>query len=344
MKPCASQRVPIDWAEEEFGGCDLPDARLQTRLLSLARDFYARPQANVAQACANRAKTKAAYRFMGHEQTTVDTLLQPHFQSTEARVRTESVVLAVQDTTSLNYTAHAATGGMGPIGSTTDGPQGAAPTLDTRHSTLAFSTQGTPLGFLDVQCWSRDPADFGKKAKRHRVPVEEKESFKWLKSFRAVAAVQARCPGTTLVSVGDREADIYELFAEAMAHPEGPKLLVRAEHNRQLRDEQQRLWETMQSRPADGIQVLQVPRQGNRAARAAHMSVRHAPVSLLAPAGHKGRAIPVWAVLAHLLSEQARTRSPAVSLYRVFRGSRVESADGVHHEKPGPSRPAAHLA
>lgn len=135
MKPCASQRVPIDWAEEEFGGCDLPDARLQTRLLSLARDFYARPQANVAQACANRAKTKAAYRFMGHEQTTVDTLLQPHFQSTEAHVRTESVVLAVQDTTSLNYTAHAATGGMGPIGSTTDGPQGAY--TYTRHSPSA---------------------------------------------------------------------------------------------------------------------------------------------------------------------------------------------------------------
>ena len=75
-------------------------------------------------------------------------------------------------------------------------------------------------------------AEFGKKAKRHRVPIEEKVSFKWLKSLRAVAAVQARCPNTTQVSVGDREADIYELFEEAVAHPKGPKLLVRAEHNR----------------------------------------------------------------------------------------------------------------
>ncbi|MHB8165386.1 MAG: IS4 family transposase [Sulfuricella sp.] len=145
---------------------------------------------------------------------------------------------------------------------------------------------------------ARDPADFGKKAKRHHVPIEEKESFKWLKSFRAVADVQARCPGTLLVSVGDREADLYELFDEAITHPEGPKLLVRAEHNRQLQDEQQRLWETMQSRPADGIQVLQVPRQGSRAARTAPMSARYAAVSLVAPTGHKGPAIPVWAVLA----------------------------------------------
>jgi hypothetical protein len=293
VKPSAAPIVPVDWAEEEFGGCTLPDARLQARLLLLARDFYARPQANVAQACASRAKTKAAYRFLDHDQTTMDTLLQPHFLATEVRVRAEAIVLAVQDTTSLNYTAHAATGGMGPIGSTANGPQGLH-----LHSTLAFSTQGTPLGFLDVQCWSRDPADFGKKAKRHRVPIEEKESFKWLKSFRAVAAIQARCPATTLVSVGDREADLYELFEEAMAHPDGPKLLVRAEHNRQLQDEQHRLRETMQSRPADGIQVLQVPRQGSRVARAAHMSVRYAGVSLAAPAGHKGPAIPVWAVLA----------------------------------------------
>jgi hypothetical protein len=285
--------APVDWAEEEFGGCALPDARLQRRLLSLARDFYARPTANVAQACANRAKAKAAYRFLDHDKTTMDTLLQPHYRATEARVRAESIVLAVQDTTSLNYTAHAATEGMGPIGSTANGPQGLH-----LHSTLVFSTQGTPLGFLNVQCWSRDPADFGKKARRHDVPIEEKESFKWLKSFRAVAAVQACCPGTTLVSVGDREADIYELFEEAVSHPEGPKLLVRAEHNRKLEDEQHRLWETMQSCPADGIQVLQVPRQGSRAARTAHLSVSYAAVSVVAPTGHKGPAIPVWAVLA----------------------------------------------
>src|SRR4030067_850782 len=168
--------------------------------------------------------------------------------------------------------------GVGPIGASVNGPQGLH-----LHSTLAFSTQGTPLGFLDVQCWARDPADFGKKAKRHRVPIEEEESFKWLKSFRAVAAVQARRPSATLVSVGDREADLYELFAEATAQPDGPKLLVRAGHTRQLQAEQQRLWETMQSRPVDGLQALPVPRQGSRAARTAHLCIRHAAVSLVAP-------------------------------------------------------------
>jgi Domain of unknown function (DUF4338)/Transposase Tn5 dimerisation domain/Transposase DNA-binding len=296
-------RVPArDWAEEEFGGCAL-DARLQGRLLTLARDFYARPTANVPQACSSRAKTKAAYRFLDHDDTSMDTLLQPHYQATEARLAQESIVLAVQDTTSLDYTTHAATEGTGPIGSWVRGPQGLH-----LHSTLAFSTQGTPLGFLDVQCWARNRQDFGKKAKRHQLPIEEKESFKWLKSYRALAAVQARLPKTVLVSVGDREADVYELFREAAAHPQGPKLLIRAEHNRQLHNEQARLWQTLQDKPITGIQVLQVPRQGSRAVREARLAIRFAEVSLQAPTGYPhAPAISVWAVFA-----QEQDASPGV--------------------------------
>ena len=52
---------PADWAENEFGACRLGDARRQGRLLTLARDFYSRPTANIPQACGSRAKTKAAY-------------------------------------------------------------------------------------------------------------------------------------------------------------------------------------------------------------------------------------------------------------------------------------------
>jgi hypothetical protein len=285
--------VPLDWAEQEFGGCNLPDSRLQSRLLTIARDFYARPTASLTQACSSRAKTKAAYRFLDHEQTTMDTLLQPHYRSTQDRMRGESIVLAVQDTSSLNYTTHVATEGLGPIGSTAEGPQGLQ-----LHSTLAFNVQGTPLGFIDVQCWARDPDEFGKKVLRQQAPIEDKESYKWLKSYQATAVVQASCSRTTIVSVGDREADIYELFQEAATHPKGPKLLVRALHNRKLQDEQQRLWETMQARQVDAVQILHVPRQGSRAARQASMDVRYAAVSLVAPRRRHGPALSVWAVLA----------------------------------------------
>ena len=121
--------APADWALEEFGGCALPDARLQTRLFSLARDFYARPTGNLAHACADRAKTKAAYRLLDHQHTTMQTLLKPHYQATQARVGRKSIILAVQDTSSVSYTTQVATEGPGPIGSGIDGPQGLHRTL-----------------------------------------------------------------------------------------------------------------------------------------------------------------------------------------------------------------------
>lgn len=283
-----------DWAEEEFGGCRLSDARLRQRLLTIARDFYARPTANVAQACSSRAKTKAAYRFLDHQDTTMDTLLQAHYSATETRLSAESVVLAVQDTTSLDYTTHRATAGLGPIGPWSQGPQGLQ-----LHTTLAFNVQGTPLGLVQVQCWARDPQTFGKRARRHQLPIEQKESYKWLKSYRALAQMQARMPDTTLVSVGDREADLYELFREAAAQPKGPKLLIRAEHNRQVQHEQARLWDVLHAQPVAGMQLLEVARQGTRVARQARLSIRFAAVSLAAPIGFKeAPAIPVWAVLA----------------------------------------------
>jgi hypothetical protein len=170
-----------DWAEEEFGAARLGDARLRERLLILARDFYARPPANLPQACQTRARTKAAYYFLEHADTSMEALLAPHYEATRQRVGAEPWVFAVQDTTYLNYSTHAETDDLGPMGS------------DQRtvglvlHSTLAFNAAGTPLGLLDVQCWARDAAQFGKRSKRKSLPIEEKESHKWLESFRPTA-------------------------------------------------------------------------------------------------------------------------------------------------------------
>ena len=48
-----------------------------------------------------------------------------------------------------------------------------------------------------------------------------------------------------LVSVGDREADVYQLFELALSDPLGPKLLIRAEQDRLLAEGQGHLWEKM---------------------------------------------------------------------------------------------------
>lgn len=285
--PPASDPPPSEWAEEEFGGAALGDERLQRRLLILARDFYARPQANIPQACESRAKTKAAYRFLDHSETSMEKLLKPHYEATQRRVAAERLVLAVQDTTSLNYSTHPATENLGPIGSSEEGIIGLLV-----HSTMAFDAQGTPLGLLDVQCWARDAATFGKRHRRRELPLAEKESSKWLKSFRRVAEVQRQVPGTRLVSIGDRESDIYELFREARAEAQGPWLLVRAERDRLLVEGQGHLWDRVAQQPAAGMQEIQVPRRGNRPGRQARLEVRFASLTLQPPKG-KERLGPV---------------------------------------------------
>lgn len=283
-----------DWAEHEFGNARLGHERLRQRLLTIARDFYARPQAQIPQACQSRARTKAAYRFFQHPETTMDALLEPHIEATQQRIRKEKIVLAVQDTTSLNYSTHPCTHDLGPIGSSPEGIVGLI-----MHDTMAFSVEGTPLGLVDVQCWARNGDQFGKKHQRKQLPIEQKESSKWLHSFRHLDQIQQQCPETMLVSIGDREADIYELFHLALEKPSGPRLLVRAEQDRLLADGQGHLWTIVEQQPRAGIQELHVPRRSNHPARQAQLEIRFAEVTLKPPCGKAGYgSLTLWAVLA----------------------------------------------
>jgi len=270
-----------DWAEEEFGAVRLRDSRHRKRLFTVARDFYAQPAANIPQACQSRAKTKGAYRLFEHKAVSMDAILSSHYHSTMERIAREkiSVVLAVQDTTSFNYDTHADMEGLGPINTRVEGAQGIL-----LHDTMAYTTEGMALGLVDVQVWARDPRQFGKSATRYQRPIEQKESFKWLKSFRAAARLQRQLgTASTVVSVGDREADVYELFALALSDPAHPKVLVRAEQDRRVKDTSACLWQHMESQPVVGQRVLHIPRRKGRVARDTVLQIRFAEVELRPP-------------------------------------------------------------
>ena len=294
---CPAPEAPADWAEAEFGRVAFYDERLKKRLYHVARDFYAQPGVLVPQACSGvEAEVKSAYRFFANSQVDMQILLRPHIEATVDRLGAHPVVLAVQDTTTLNYTPHAAAD-MGPIHTTQNEAAGLI-----LHDTLAFDTAGVPLGLLDVQCWARDPETRDPSAPRHQRPIEDKESIKWLRSYDAVAEAQKLCPHTTLVSVGDREADLYELFDRARQDPSGPRLLVRAERSRSRRvegePEVELLWEKMAAEPVAGYQEVFVARRGSRPARHARLRLQHANIELCPPRGSDLPPVPIWAVYA----------------------------------------------
>jgi len=290
--------APAHWAEAEFATVRVYDERLKRRLFTIAQDFYHRSQASIPEACGSKARTLGAYRFFDNPQVTMAVILTPHTEATIERIKEHTVVLAPQDTTTLNYYHHPATRGLGPVNTQRDQATGLM-----LHDTLAFSVEGTPLGVIDAQCWARDPDDRGKRVRRPCLPIEQKESMKWLKSFRKLAEIQALCPNTQLVSLGDRESDLYALFAEATRDSAGPKLLVRAERTRNRRVEQEPLWQFVGTQPAAGEIKLQLPQRGNRQPRQALLQVRFAPVKLQPPQTSSLPPVRLWAV--HLLEDEA---------------------------------------
>lgn len=297
-----------DWVEEEFGAVEFFDDRLKRRLCVLASDFFAQPRELIPQACEGSvAKAKAAYRFLGNPNVNLQTVLKPHVESTIERLRGHRVILAVQDTTTLNYGEHPPEG-AGAINNSAHSARGLLV-----HDTVAFTPEGTPLGLLNVQCWTRDPEQVGQRD-RNRLPIEEKESLKWLTSYRAVAEVQKLCPETMLVSVGDREGDVYDLFYEGTRSPADPRLLVRADRTRKRRTEpdgeRQLLWERMSAEPVAGGLKVRVPRRGSRLARTAKLEVRFAAVELVPPRDSSFPALRVWAVYAREIDHGVEVKEP----------------------------------
>ena len=182
--------------------------------------------------------------------------IQPgHREATLSRAASETVVLAIQDTTSLNYTTHQATEGLGPIASTgADATRG----LEV-HSLLVANLAGTPLGLLDVQAWARDPKTNGQSEERSERPTKAKESQKWLRGYAVADDAAKRLERTQVVVVGDREADIFDLFRTAAAGR--AQLLVRATHPRRILTPEGKveghLWDCVRQEPVAGVMVQQ---------------------------------------------------------------------------------------
>lgn len=172
------------WIPVEFASADLGDGRLNERLLNILDAFSSMPNGSIPEACKTWAQIKGAYRFLNNRKVSPDKILAPHQIRTQERIAQEKIVLAIQDTTSLNYTSHPETEGLGPI-STNQKLQGMLV-----HTTLALTPDRVALGIIQQQTWVRDEKEYGKRHKRRERCIEEKESGKWLSSLAATEKVQ----------------------------------------------------------------------------------------------------------------------------------------------------------
>jgi hypothetical protein len=279
-----------NWAVREFADAELGDERRTKRLVELASVLGQHPTAALPEACGDGGMLKAAYRFFDNDAIETQDMLQSHTESTYRRLDQVPLVLAVQDTTEVNWTGHPATQGLGPLGHTAC--QGLLV-----HTTLALTPERVPLGLLAQQVWARDPNEVGKRARRKQRPISQKESQKWLHSLDAVFTARDCCPTTRLVSVGDREADVYDVLAAA--RPAGVDLLIRAAWDRCVGGPEHYVWATVEAQPVLEHLLLKVPRRGPQAARDATLALRFCPLTLCPPRHRQREGLPavtLWAV------------------------------------------------
>ena len=266
-----------DWCAFEMDGLDLGDQRLNKRAALILEARWKNPQASFYGSFQSWGPAKGAYGLIEHASPAIslEGLLSPHQQATQARMAAEPVVLLPQDTTGLNYTGLRKTTGLGPLGD--DKGQGL-----WLHSLLAFRPDGVPLGVLDAGCWARPPAASGHRG-RNAKSVDEKESFRWIQACQVAAAAARRMPRTQLVVMTDREGDLFEAHDFIQNGPPNLRALIRAQHDRKL-DCHQKLWAFMESPPEGDCRSVKIPRRRGRPERHATLRITWSPVTIQAPA------------------------------------------------------------
>jgi hypothetical protein len=202
------------WVMDELEDVNLIDKRLEDRFRKLLDCLSQKSSASIPAACSDRAEMVAAYRFFDNDKSDFQSVLAPHIESTYRRMAGQQVVLLVQDTSELDLTRpHSEVVGVGPL---QHGNRCGA----LLHLMHGFTLDGTPLGTVSAEAWSREPkpdkpVQRGSSEKRvqiKRKPFEEKETYRWLTTAEHCREVQSRLPNTQLVMLADRESDITQVI------------------------------------------------------------------------------------------------------------------------------------
>jgi nitrate reductase cytochrome c-type subunit len=195
-----------------------------------------------------------------------------HTQMTTQRIKQHGVVLAIQDTTDLDFSHHPATRGLGFLDNS------ALMGLKV-HSTLVVSTLGVPLGLIDQQVWTRALENKGIAKQRRTRETKDKESQRWLDGYQKTEKVIPH--SIEVVTITDREGDIFDLLA--IKRSENSHLLIRATHNRKVNHETKYLHSAITQTQSCGVLCVEINRNPEQQSRTATLTLRTARFSIQPP-------------------------------------------------------------
>jgi hypothetical protein len=321
------------WIIEEIKTANLGDTRLNHRLGNVLEMLSQKPSESIPATSKGWKETKAAYRFFDNDEVTGEKVLQPHQDATLERMRQEPIILLPQDTTELNYTTKPQTKGLGKLSSNTQLGM-------YLHPTIAITPERVCLGIVDAQILirselhSKTKNDYllpiiafflghpnyltlplcllisksFKTLRPEALPIEKKETRRWLNSYRIAQTLAKQLPETQIVSIADREGDVYELFIDALQakNESRAEFIIRASKDRILAKnketkEHEKLKKKIREAPVIGLVEFDIPATKNRKARRVTQEIRAASIALHPPyrKGNKLPSVTVHAVLAH---------------------------------------------
>jgi len=261
---------------EEVGAVDFGDKRLSRRLIMVGEQIGQRVQSLICSLFTSKAEREGAYRLFSNTKVKVETLKKAHAEVVAQRIAAcGDPIVAIQDSTYLNYDTHPHTRNLGRIGAKRDNTYGLIV-----HTTLAVNARTrASLGILDQRTFYHH-AD----APPHKhTPIEDKESYRWIESLRAT---HERAPEA--VTLCDREGDIFEFYQEALQR--GATVIIRQSWDRRVQQSsgRQRLCDTLAATPWGGQATVEYEGQ------TIVMRVKYARVHLMAPrrsAAAKGKRV-----------------------------------------------------
>lgn len=200
----ARQRA-VRGIEAEFVGAGLGDARLDRRLLRIARSLEGDPAGGFPRAMGSEAELEGFYRFINNDSFRAEDVLAPHVSLTLARARLAKEVVVVHDTTPVEYGDSAPREGLG--WTTSGGRQGFF-----AHVSLVLDMGGLPLGVSSVETLTRSGTKQRARKQSHKVVRDDprRESLRWLRGVDHIE--DAREDHFEAVHVTDAEGDFFELM------------------------------------------------------------------------------------------------------------------------------------
>lgn len=289
-RPWFADEQSDGWINQELASCNFRDERHSGRLHKLLEQLSDHIGGSIPWASQDWANTKAAYRFFSNPRISEAEILGGHFQATQERIQAcDALMLMLHDTTEFSFHRK----DVAPVGilnkSYMRKNKKGRPLHYTvcgilMHSSLAVTSEGLPLGLAAIKFWTRDEFKgcnaLKKKINPTRVPIERKESYRWLENVRQSTARfehPERC-----VHIGDREGDIYELFC--VAQELGTHFLVRTCVDRLAEDGSGTISDEMQHAPLQGLHRIEVRNKYGKVSDAV-LEIRYRRLIVLPPIG-----------------------------------------------------------